>query len=345
MVFPVNDNSAVEKGEDIIIREQDAGWRLDQLLAKLTPGVSRSQIQRSINDGVILLNKQLVSKKKVVSVGDVITVLSLSPSSSVSHMEAQNIPLVILYEDEHLLAVNKPAGMVVHPGNGTPDGTLVNALLYRCQALSDGFNAERPGIVHRLDKGTSGVLLVAKTNRVHALLANAFAERTIHKEYIGLCIGRPNEEVGTIAFPLGRNQQIPIKRSFSPTGKNARTHFQLISHHNGISIIAFHPLTGRTHQIRAHCSTTGFPIVADELYGGGRERLLRINPLERPFAFAVHKCFSRHALHAMKITFNHPVNDEMMTITAPFPEDFKAALTHFSEPESISALREYAIIS
>lgn len=345
MVCPVNDESTAVKGENIIIQEQDAGVRLDQLLVKLTPGVSRSHIQRNIAAGIILLNNQVVSKKKVVSAGDVITVQSLSLLTSASHVEAQDIPLVILYEDEHLLAVNKPAGMVVHPGNGTPDGTLVNALLYRCQALSDGFNAERPGIVHRLDKDTSGVLLVAKTNSVHVLLATAFAERTIQKEYIGLCIGRPHEECGTIAFPLGRNQQVPIKRSFSATGKDARTDYQLITHHHGISIIALRPLTGRTHQIRAHCTTAGFPIVADELYDGGRERLLRINPPERPFAFAVHKCFSRHALHAMKITFNHPANNKMMTIVAPLPEDFKTALTHFSQPESISSLKQYAIIS
>jgi 23S rRNA pseudouridine1911/1915/1917 synthase len=321
--------------EPIAVEQKDAGMRLDQFLASHSNEFSRSQLQRLIADGAVLLNGSRTVKKQYVWPGDIVviedSVLPAPVGGAVP--EPQNIPLEILFEDEFLVAVNKPAGLVVHPGNGVPDGTLVNALLYRGHSLSEGFTPERPGIVHRLDKETSGVVLAAKCNRIHTRLAAAFARRTVAKEYLGLCIGRPAAVRGSIDLPLDRSRKEPIKRAISTGGKQARTDFELIVHRSGVSLMRFFPHTGRTHQIRVHCSSGGFPILADVLYGGGKERILRVEPGERPFAYGVYKCFIRHALHARQIAFDHPESGKRMTIQAPLPDDFRNAIRMFNDPE------------
>ena len=312
--------------ERITVKEADAGVRLDVFLSNHLEGVSRSQIQRYISEGVVDVNGKPVAKRQIVARGDVICIeRPLSPARETLPV-AQDIPLGILYEDEYLLAVNKPAGLVVHPGNGVADGTLVNALLFHGGALSDGASEERPGIVHRLDKDTSGVVLVARNNSVHARLASCFAERKISKQYIGFCIGRPPQVSGQIDFALDRSRREPLKRAASVNGKPSLTLYELIAHRCGISVVRFSPRTGRTHQIRVHCSTAGFPILADTLYGGGRDRILRIDPAERPFAYSIYKCFTRHALHAQSIVFPHPHTNIFTQIRAPLPDDFRNAL-------------------
>jgi 23S rRNA pseudouridine1911/1915/1917 synthase len=214
---------------------------------------------------------------------------------------------------------------VVHPGNGNPDNTLVNALLFHVPALSKGFEVERPGIVHRLDKDTSGVLLVAKTDTAHAALAKMFYERSMEKNYVGLCVGMRPQEHAIIDKPLGRNTREPLKRAVHTEGKNALTEYWLLHHHSGMSLVQFRLHTGRTHQIRVHCCSVGFPILCDELYGGGKDRINTLAVLERPFAHKLYKCFNRQALHAHRISFTHPFTKEAMSIVAPYPEDFKAA--------------------
>ncbi|NLG19189.1 MAG: RluA family pseudouridine synthase, partial [Fibrobacter sp.] len=275
-----------------------AGERLDIFLAGSLNDVSRSQVQKLIGDELVLLNGERASKKALLRQGDVVEVSGLHLLSREYTLLPQDIPFDVLYEDEYLAAVNKPAGLVVHPGNGNKDGTLVNALLYRMGSLPEGTSAERPGIVHRLDKDTSGVLLVAKTVSAHSALSVLFSCRKIEKRYAGFCIGTPKEEKGVINIPLERSHREPVKRTPSESGKEARTEYQLILHRAGISAMIFKPFTGRTHQIRVHCSTMGFPIIGDALYGGGKERLMRVNPADRPFAYSIFKCFTRHALHA-----------------------------------------------
>lgn len=321
--------------EQITVEPDGAGKRLDRFLVERLKDISRSQLQRLITDGAVLLNGETTVKRQMVAVGDCIDVeyslVALSREGTLP--QPQNIPLEILYEDAFLLAVNKPAGLVVHPGNGNRDGTLVNALLHRGQSLATGFSPERPGIVHRLDKDTSGVVLVAKMNRIHTRLAAAFASRTVSKQYLGFCIGRPWAIRGTIDLPLERSRREPVKRTVAAGGKDACTRYELEIYRSGISLLCFHPRTGRTHQIRVHCSSSGFPILADSLYGGGKDRIIRIEPGERPFAYSVYKCFSRHALHARRIIFDHPETGESLNISAPLPDDFKNALRMFNDPE------------
>lgn len=304
--------------------------RLDIYLSRKLADISRSQIQKLIADGKVLRNNRKASKKDIIAGGDLIEVVRSALVRDIK-LAPQNIPLDILYEDEHLVAVNKPSGLVVHPGNGVRDGTLVNALLHQIGTLSQGSAYERPGIVHRLDKETSGVMIVAKTNNAHAAMAAAFANRSVEKHYAGLCFGEPSESHGRIDLPLERSRREPIKRTSSKNGKPSLTEYWLLRYRAGVSAIYFKLHTGRTHQIRVHCSLKGFPILSDSLYGGGRERLMRVAPLDRPFAAKVFKSFSRQALHARYLSFIHPFTGLRVHIEAPFPEDFHSAMIHFGD--------------
>ena len=304
--------------------------RLDIFLARKLVDVSRSQIQKLIADGKVLRNNQKASKKDIISGGDRIEVVRSALVRDIK-LAPQNIPLDILYEDEYLVAVNKPSGLVVHPGNGVRDGTLVNALLYQIGTLSEGSASDRPGIVHRLDKETSGAMIVAKTNNAHAAMASAFANRSVEKHYVGFCFGEPSESHGRIDLPLERSHRDPFKHTCSKGGKPSLTEYWLLRHRAGISAIYFKLHTGRTHQIRVHCSSKGFPILADSLYGGGKERLMRVSPLDRPFAAKIFKSFSRQALHARYLSFVHPFTGLRIHIEAPFPGDFNEAMAHFGD--------------
>jgi 23S rRNA pseudouridine1911/1915/1917 synthase len=321
-------NDAVE----ITAGPQDAGERLDVFTARHVPSLSRAKIQSCIEAGLIVLNGRSAKKKTLLVEGDIVSFDKARLSAPTgSRLEPQKIPLDILFEDDYLLAVNKPAGMVVHPGNGNREGTMVHALLYHVTSLSSGTEPDRPGIVHRLDKDTSGVVLVAKTDETHRRLARLFSAREIKKEYAGFCVGRRPDAHGSMGAPLGRSRRDPVKRAVRQDGKDALTEYWLLAHRCGISAMRFAPHTGRTHQIRVHCSAGGFPVLADPLYGGGREALDRIPVLERPFAVSVYKCFERHALHAYSIAFVHPHTQKEQTISAPLPEDFKKAAGMFGK--------------
>ncbi len=322
-----------EEKRVLTVEDSYRGERLDSYLTGKLENVSRSQVQKLILDGMVLHNGKQASKKEILRRGDIIEVSGLHLLTREINLQPQDIPFEILYQDEHFIAVNKPAGLVVHPGNGNRDGTLVNALLHRIGPLPCGSAADRPGIVHRLDKDTSGVLLVAKTVAAHSALSVLFSCRKIEKIYNGFCIGTPAEEKGMIDLPLERSHRDPLKRTPSDSGKEARTGYRLILQRAGISALVFRPYTGRTHQIRVHCSARGFPILGDALYGGGKDRLMRINPADRPFAFSIFKCFTRHALHARSLSFQHPFTGETMDISAPLPPDFRNALRLFGAGE------------
>lgn len=250
-------------------------------------------------------------------------------ASSQTRLLPQEIDLVIIYEDEWFVAVDKSAGMVVHPGSGNPDGTLVNALLFHLSNLSEGSAPDRPGIVHRLDKNTSGVVIAAKTDEAHYGLARLFAQREVQKQYIGVCMGVRPQDSGIIDAPIGRRRGDPTRWGVRPGGKQAATEYSLLAHRSGTSLLRFLPRTGRTHQIRVHCSHSGFPIVADSLYGGGRERTKNLDPVDRPFAHKVLGCFARHALHAHRIRFIHPMTGAEIDLAAPLPTDFRRATSLF----------------
>jgi 23S rRNA pseudouridine1911/1915/1917 synthase len=321
----------LSENRTIIVSPDAAGQRLDIFLTGLLEDLSRSQIQKLIGCGKVLVNGNAPQKRYLVAENDAIMISETASVVEKSSLEPQDIPLAVLFEDDYLIAIDKPAGLVVHPGSGNRSGTLVNGLLFRAGDLSAGFAPDRPGIVHRLDKETSGVLLVAKTNEAHAALARAFASREVKKTYLGICFGTPAEESGTLDMALARSRREPVKRVVDKSGKASRTDYRVIAARSGISIVQFMPRTGRTHQIRVHCSVAGFPIVGDPLYGGGREQLLKIEPLARPFASAIVKCFDRHALHARSIGFSHPVSGVSMSIEAPLPADFQNAVRRFGD--------------
>ncbi|HEX2956600.1 MAG TPA: RluA family pseudouridine synthase [Chitinispirillaceae bacterium] len=314
-----------------LVESIHSGKRLDVYLSEMLQEISRSQIQKLVAAGQVTINGSIASKKETVTVEDAVEISLKGFIRPGEVPTAQDMALDVLYEDEWLIAINKPAGLIVHPGSGVRDGTLVNALAFHCAQLSDGFTTERPGIVHRLDKDTTGVIIAAKSNTVHDQLASAFMNRKVKKVYIGYCVGKTGREHGFIDLPLERSRRDPVKRAISVTGKQSRTEFHIIAQKAGILAVKFLLHTGRTHQIRVHCSAMGFPIVADTLYGGGKERVLKIEPMDRPFAYSVFKCFERQALHAYSLSLRHPVTGEELSITAPMPADFLTASLRFGD--------------
>ncbi|MBN1601700.1 MAG: RluA family pseudouridine synthase [Chitinispirillaceae bacterium] len=312
-----------------LVTESHSGKRLDVYLSEMLREISRAQIQKIIAAEQVTINGTPVRKKVTVAFNDVVEISFCGFKPVGIAPVAQEMPLDILFEDEFLIAVNKRCGLVVHPGSGVHDGTLVNALAYHCKNLSDGFTCDRPGIVHRLDKDTSGVIIAAKNNQVHERLALAFMNRKVRKEYIGFCVGKTSQQHGTIDLPLERSRREPVKRAPSVTGKPSKTEYFVVDRRAGILAAKFLLHTGRTHQIRVHCSAMGFPIISDTLYGGGKERVNKIEPMDRPFAYSIFKCFNRQALHAYSLSLTHPVTGEELSITAPLPSDFEDACIRF----------------
>lgn len=312
------------------IDSDSAELRLDLFIANTYTSISRTKIQKSIDNGDIILNGKHAKKRTILKDGDCVTIDEDSfTKQNEINLEPQDIPLSIVYEDEYFVAINKKAGMVVHPGSGNSDKTLVNAILYHLDSISTGSANDRPGIVHRLDKNTSGIILIAKNDEAHNALAALFANRTIKKEYLGICIGRYPKEHDIIDMPIGRKKNDPLRYCVSDNGKNAITEYTLLSYKSGMSLHRFQLHTGRTHQIRVHCKHMGFPIVQDSLYGGDRKKIQQLQPMDRRFAYLIYKCFERHALHAHKISFTHPFTQKEMALEAPLPLDFKEVVAMF----------------
>jgi 23S rRNA pseudouridine1911/1915/1917 synthase len=291
--------------EIILVNAQEEGLRLDSLLAQRFPSYSRTYFQFLIEEGCVLVGGQVLKKREKPREGDEIEIcFLLTPELA---LEPENIPLEILYEDEHLLAVNKPVGMVVHPAPGHPKGTFANALLFHCKKLKREPGDLRPGIVHRLDKDTSGVLLAAKTQEAHHKLVSLFAERKIEKYYLAICSGRPKQE--KIDAPIARDpihrQQMAISQE---KGKEAISLCKVLEERGHFSLVQVQILTGRTHQIRVHFKHIGHPILGDPIYGSS----------------AINKKagIEKQLLHAHRLKFPHPITSKPLEITAPIPSSF-----------------------
>ncbi len=298
----------------IAVPDRLAGQRLDRCLAELGPGWSRSHVRRLIDQGCVQLDGEPARPAMLVKPGAVAVVDEPPPRPL--DVTAEAIALDIVYEDEHLLVVNKPAGMVIHPGAGNPQGTLVNALLHHCQDLSGIGGVERPGIVHRLDKDTTGLVVVAKSDRAHRALALAFRRRKVEKTYLALCYGHLPKGEGVVDSAIGRHHEKRKQMAATDAGRPARTLYRLEEDLGGVCLVACRPVTGRTHQIRVHMAHVGHALVGDQLYAGRQWR-----NLADPVAAALCRSFPRQALHAWRLAFAHPVSGESVHFEAPLPAD------------------------
>lgn len=289
--------------------EADKGERLDVFLARQAPELSRSRVQRLIADGRVAVQGRPAKANHKVQPGEAVS-LSVPPPEPVA-VEAEAIPLDVVYEDAEVVVVNKPRGMVVHPAAGNWRGTLVNALLARCDDLSGVGGEVRPGIVHRLDKDTSGVMVAAKNDRAHASLARQIKDRTAGRKYLALVHGNVKAEEGLIDAPIGRHRTDRKRMAVdAERGREARTRFRVLERFPGYTLVACKLETGRTHQIRVHMAYIGHPVVGDPKYG----------PKGSPFPI------DGQALHAAELTFRHPASGAEMVFTAPLPADMEGIL-------------------
>jgi 23S rRNA pseudouridine1911/1915/1917 synthase len=293
---------------ELVVSTNEARLRLDQFLAKQLPEFSRSRLQQLIRDGFVRLNNSTSRPRQIIRVGDKIE-LTEPPLEKIETLPEQ-IPLEILFEDNDLIVINKPAGLVVHPGAGHREHTLVNALLNHCSTLSGIGGKERPGIVHRIDKETSGCLVIAKNDAAHRGLSRQFADRTVEKTYLAIVAGKLSKTAGVIEEKIGRH---PIDRqrmsATSVRGRAARTEYRVVRSSERASLVECRLHSGRTHQIRVHLHHLGHSVLGDKVYGG---RLARY--------------FPRQMLHAWKLGFHHPRTKEWKSFEAPLPDDFAAAI-------------------
>lgn len=287
-----------------------SGERLDKIITLEIPEVSRSSAQKLIESGEVTLNGKTVLKSVKPKAGDEISVIV--PEPEITEAVPQDIPVDIVYEDDDLLVVNKPKGMVVHPAPGNPDGTLVNALLFHCKGRLSSINGViRPGIVHRIDKDTSGLLIVAKNDKSHQFLARQIKEHSFRREYRAVVIGKMPQEKGTVDAPLGRSRNDRKKQTVNGINpRNAVTHYEVLAHYPGYDYCRFTLETGRTHQIRVHSSYLGHPVAGDSVYGASKNTL----------------GLEGQCLHAAVIGFIHPTTQEYMEFSAPLPDYFINAL-------------------
>ncbi len=300
-------------------------YRLDVYVTKRVPGYSRTLVQRLIKDGHITVNGKNGKPSLQIEVGDHIIINV--PKLIEPQMEPEDIPLDVVYEDAEILAINKGPRFVVHPAAGHWDGTLVNALLHHCGVLAETDDIYRPGIVHRLDKDTSGVILAAKTIRAHTALTEQFEARTIEKEYRAIVWGELRFDSDVIDAPIGRCEHDREKQAIRKNGKPAQTFYKALERFDGFTYVACHPKTGRTHQIRVHLAHIGYPIVADSTYGGKDAVFARdLCPPTDPAREGTEPLICRQALHAFRIGFTHPVTKEAMECSAPLPDDIQATL-------------------
>ncbi len=277
------------------------GERLDKITPTHVPDLSRATAQRLIKAGEITVNGRSSKPSYRVQVGDEVVVRV--PIEMPAPVVPENIPLDVIYEDDALLVVNKPAGMVVHPAYGHASGTLVNAVLAHCPQIADVGGPDRAGVVHRLDKDTSGLILIAKDGVTRATLQRQFKRRQVAKTYLALVEGQMQPREGVVEAPVGRDKRQRKKMAVVRSGREARTMYRAIEYFANYTLLEVRPHTGRTHQVRVHLSWLGYPIVGDAVYGRHRQRLLR----------------SRHFLHAARIRFSHPATSEEVEFEAPLP--------------------------
>ncbi len=294
----------------------EAGERLDLLVAR-HGNLSRTQAATLIANGHVLVNGVRQKASYRSEGADAVTVVVPPPPGR--DIVPEQIPLDIVYEDEHLLVVDKPAGMVVHPAPGNWSGTLVNALMGRGEPLAEGGGEDRAGLVHRLDKDTSGLLVVAKTDASHRILSTALAARQVTRRYVAVCWGHLNADRITVDQPIARDPRDRTRMAIVQTGKAARTDFVRLARFDSVDLLRAHLHSGRTHQIRVHLSSVGHPVIGDDTYGGGGGRKLAALPPRR------------HFLHAAWLRFRHPVSGAVVDLRSPLPADLRQSLAVLSD--------------
>jgi 23S rRNA pseudouridine1911/1915/1917 synthase len=303
------------------ITEKDQAKRLDQVLAEASLELSRSQAKKLIEERIVLLNGKPTKPSIHIKIGDVIS--GMLPEPKPLSLDAEPLPLNVLYEDPSLIVIDKPAGMVVHPAAGNPSGTLVNALIHHCKDLAGINGVLRPGIVHRLDKDTSGVMVVAKNNEAFRELTRQFKDRTVEKTYLAIVHGTFGLDEGVVEADIGRH---PTQRKRMSThtrkGRPALTRWKVMQRFDGMSLLEIVPQTGRTHQIRVHLSSIGHPLLGDPLYG----RKGRRGTLQDPLLKRCAERLGRQALHARRIKFTDPRTGERVEFISPIPEDMSKVI-------------------
>lgn len=289
-----------------IVKNEDKGKRLDRYVTEQNAEITRTAVQRLIDEKNILVNGKEQKASYKVNENDVVEVEIPEPKKI--EIKAENIPIEVIYEDSDIVVVNKPKGMVVHPGNGNLDGTLVNAIMAKCGDSLSGIGGEiRPGIVHRIDKDTSGLLIVAKNDKAHVNLSEQIKAHKVKKTYIALVRGVVRENEATIDMPIGRSKTDRKKMAVCKDGKNAITHIKVLKRWEHYTLLQVNIETGRTHQIRVHLSYIGYPIIGDYTYSNGKNEF-----------GVVGQC-----LHAQKLEFKHPTTNKIMELEAPLPEYFQ----------------------
>lgn len=293
----------------LTVPHEDAGKRIDRWLSEHIDGLTRSAVQNLLSEQAVNADGKSVKKNYKLAGGEVLTVIM--PELREVDLAAEDIPLDIVYEDEDIVVVNKPRGMVVHPAVGNWSGTLVNALMFHCGESLSGINGEhRPGIVHRIDKDTSGLLVVAKNDRAHQSLAEQIQVHSAGRRYFAVVYGCPREETGTIQAPIARHPVDRKKMAVLAGGREAITHYQVLEHYQGYTLMKFRLETGRTHQIRVHMAHIGHPIIGDPLYGPAKDKWK----------------LQGQCLHAGELELTHPATGERMLFEAPLPEYFEKVL-------------------
>src|SRR5215210_5087479 len=296
------------------VSAEDAGARLDAFLAARVEGVSRSTLKRAIDDGDVLVGGRAAKPSLKLKGGEHVEVELPAPPPS--EIEPEEIPLDILHEDDEVVVVNKPSGLVVHPAAGVPSGTLANALAFHFARLPKGGGAFRPGIVHRLDRDTSGAIVVAKTARAHENLSDQFRARTVFKSYVALVHGATREEKGKVEEPLARDPRNRTRMAVSRGGRAALSLWRVRRRYDRLTLLDVQIKTGRTHQIRVHLAWIKHPVVGDETYGGGRDKTIA-----DPSLRARVRALGRQFLHAERLGFHHPSTGEWLGFNAPLPPE------------------------
>lgn len=295
--------------KQFIVKDEEANLRLDKVVANRYKELSRTNIQKLIEENRILVNNKNQKASYKVLIDDNIQIEEIQAKEI--DLKPQDIPLDIIYEDDDIIVVNKQKGLVVHPANGNPDGTLVNAIMAICKDSLSGIGGEiRPGIVHRLDKDTSGLIIIAKNDKAHIHLSEQIKNREIEKTYIALVRGVIKENEATINMPIGRSTKDRKKMTVTKNGKNAVTHFKVMKRYDKYTLLEVKIETGRTHQIRVHMAEIGYPIIGDTVYSNGKNQ------------FKV----EGQMLHAAKLTFKHPITNKELNLEAPLPKYFKDIL-------------------
>jgi len=326
-----------ERKFHLVVPQRKERERLDRFLARYLPDYSRSFIQKLIEDQRVLVEGEPRKASHLVSPGQRIDVFVPAPRKL--EVEPEDIPLNVMYEDEHLIVIDKPAGLVVHPAFANYSGTLVNALLYHCRNLSGIGGVMRPGIVHRIDKDTSGLLVVAKDDVTHRGLAAQFKAKTVEREYVALVWGVPRPGVGRIETYLGRHPKDRKRIAVLDEGKLAVTHYRVIENLGLLSYVSLRLETGRTHQIRVHMSHIGHPVFGDATYGGRSRKLGALTKRERELAVELLGIMKRQALHARLLGFVHPVTGRKLRFTSELPEDMQQVLERLREEKRVGATR------